>query len=187
MWCGAGVITRAILVSCMLCSKALSPSFPLSHPAPTANSDYVSLNSQFDSSRIDWKKPEPESLLWLLMWQVTIPASHVSHMDISKQAKNQAKECCSVSSQRALWCALVLSDSSQGVERNILLGLWQALMGWLLEMMDGSCTSAFLRAPRQQNILTVTAAGMRLLLLLPWSCMLICFWIQCSSFSCFNH
>lgn len=30
MQCGTGVITQAILVSCMLCSKALSPLFPLS-------------------------------------------------------------------------------------------------------------------------------------------------------------
>lgn len=37
-WCGAGVITRAILVSCMLCSKASSPLFPLSHPEPSGRS-----------------------------------------------------------------------------------------------------------------------------------------------------
>ena len=76
---GAGVISREVLVSCLLCSKALQDKwrlFPLSPPSAkwafstTAENEFTSLKSQSDLNGIDWREPEPESLR---AWRVPVP------------------------------------------------------------------------------------------------------------------
>lgn len=203
----AGVITQAILVSCMLCSIV-----PFVPPAPSGRSprqqtaifrlSIVSLiqmgsaggsQSQRRVAAVQcprvWKVPAP--LPWSHRgflcgkW----PASSLSHTGISSRACNQAKECCLLSSQRALSgaCCFFLTQGPGSSNRIFCLGCdRRAVMGWLLEMTDGSSTHVVLMTPRLQNSLTVTAAGMRLFLLLPLSCTLIGSWIQGSFFSCFH-